>query len=223
MTEFLLIRHAVNDFVKTGKLAGWTPEVHLNEDGRAQAEALGKRLAQTRIDALYASPLERTVETAQAVLAYHPELQLQLLEDVGEVRYGTWQGEEIGKLAQRKAWQIVQAVPSRMRFPNGEAMRNTQMRAVNALEELVEKHPRATVAVVSHSDVIKMIVTHYLGLHLDLFQRIEISPASLTIISLSYGRPTIVQVNETSYLPAPKPKDKDKDEKEKVKEEDAKK
>src|SRR5205814_826915 len=108
-----------------------------------------------------------------------------------------------------KLWRIVQAYPSRVQFPNGETMRDAQMRVVNAIELLVEKHPRATVAVVSHSDIIKMIVTHYLGLHLDLFQRIEISPASLTIIALGYGRPTIVQVNETSYLP------QKKDEKEK--------
>ena len=205
MTELLLIRHAVNDFVRTGKLAGWTPEVHLNADGKAQAEALGQRLANTPIDALYASPLERTIETAQAVLAYHGELALQPLEAVGEVRYGDWQGQELAKLAGRKLWIAVQMTPSRVRFPNGETMREVQMRAVNAIEMLVEKHPRQRVAVVSHSDVIKMIVAHYLGMHLDLFQRIEISPASLTILELGHGRPTIVQINETSYLPKPKP------------------
>ncbi len=208
MTEFLLIRHAVNDFVKTGKLAGWTPDVHLNEDGRAQAAALGTRLATVKINALYSSPLERTVETAQAVIEHHPGLQLQLLDSLGEVRYGAWQGEEISKLAQRKLWRVVQAFPSRVRFPDGESMREAQMRAVNALETLTIKHPRASVAVVSHSDVIKMIVAHYLGMHLDLFQRIEISPASLTIIHMGAGRPTIVQVNETSYLPPPSKKEK---------------
>lgn len=204
MTEFLLIRHAVNDFVKTGKLAGWTPEVHLNEEGRAQAVALGVRLAKTKIDVIYSSPLERTVETAQAILEHHPELKLQMLEEVGEVRYGDWQGAELSKLSQRKLWPIVQTFPSRVRFPNGETMREAQMRAVNALETLTEKHPRARVAVVSHSDVIKMIVAHYLGMHLDMFQRINISPASLTVLSLGYGRITIGQINEASYLPMPK-------------------
>ncbi|MFN8418445.1 MAG: histidine phosphatase family protein [Anaerolineae bacterium] len=111
MTEFLLIRHAVNDYVKTGKLAGWTPGVHLNDEGRAQAVALGQRLASTKIDALYASPLERTVETAQAVLEHHPDLTLQLLEEVGEVRYGDWQGAELNKLYRRKQWLMVQAFP----------------------------------------------------------------------------------------------------------------
>ncbi len=217
MTEFLLIRHAVNDYVKTHRLAGWTPGVHLNEDGQAQAAALGQRLAASRIDAIYSSPLERCVETAQAVIDQHPKLQLQTLDDLGEVRYGDWTGGELRVLAQRKLWDVVQHYPSRVTFPNGEAMRDVQLRAVNALEALVEKHPRATVAVVSHSDVIKMIVAHYLGLHLDLFQRLEISPASLTILSMGASRPTLVQVNETAYLPKP---DKDKDHKSKDKAKD---
>ncbi|MCC7207960.1 MAG: MSMEG_4193 family putative phosphomutase [Anaerolineae bacterium] len=204
MSEFLLIRHAVNDFVKTGRLAGWTPGVHLNEDGRAQAEALGHRLAKTRIDALYSSPLERTVETAEAVLAHHPHLKLNLLDDVGEVRYGTWQGAEIKSLVKRKMWRVVQINPSRARFPGGESMREAQMRAVNAIEMLNERHPRSAIAVVSHSDIIKMIVAHYLGVHLDLFQRIDVSPASLTILRLGYGRPVLVQLNEASYLPPPR-------------------
>src|SRR5437764_5681401 len=134
MTQLLLIRHAVNDYVKTNRLAGWTPGVHLNEEGLAQAAALGLRLASARIHAIYSSPLERTVETAQAVLEHHPELQLQLMDTIGEVRYGAWQGEEISKLAQRKLWRVVQAFPSRVRFPDGESMREAQMRAINALE-----------------------------------------------------------------------------------------
>lgn len=201
MTEFLLIRHAVNDFVKTGKLAGWTPEVHLNAEGQAQATALGDRLAETHIDAIYSSPLERTVETAQAILPHHKGLQLRLLEEVGEVRYGTWQGAELGKLAQRKLWRAVQINPSRVVFPGGESMRGAQMRAVNAVEMLAERHPRQRVAVVSHSDIIKMILAHFLGLHLDLFQRIDVSPASISIVRLHFGRPSIVQINETTFLP----------------------
>jgi probable phosphoglycerate mutase len=203
MTQLLLIRHAVNDYVKTQRLAGWTPGVHLNDEGRAQAAALGERLAKARIDAIYASPLERTVETAQAIIAHHPGLTLQLLEEVGEVRYGDWTGEEIRKLAQRKMWRVIQINPSRAYFPNGEAMRDVQIRAVNAIEKLIQKHPRQTVAVVSHSDVIKMILTHYLGMHLDQFQRLEISPASLSVIAMGAGRPTVVQINESHYLPPP--------------------
>ncbi len=207
MVEILVIRHAVNDFVKTGKLAGWAPGVHLNDEGKAQATALGVRLSKVKLDAVYSSPLERTVETAQAILEHHPELGLQLLDSVGEVRYGEWQGLELSKLSQRKLWPVIQMTPSRVRFPKGETLRQAQMRAVDALEELAETHPRSRVAVVSHSDIIKLVVAHYLGMHIDLFQRIHIAPASLSIIALGHGRPFVVQINETSYLPPPDKKD----------------
>src|SRR5687767_3803801 len=87
MTQILLVRHAVNDFVKTGKLAGWTPGVHLNDEGKAQAEALGQRLAETPINRLYSSPLERTMETAEAIRQHHPNLEIQQYPEIGEVRY----------------------------------------------------------------------------------------------------------------------------------------
>ena len=142
MTQILLVRHAVNDFVKTGKLAGWTPGVHLNDEGKAQAEALGKRLADATIHHLYSSPLERTMETAEAIRQHHPKLEIKPTTELGEVRYGDWEGMEISKLSGRKMWQVVQQYPSRASFPNGETMRGVQTRAVNAIEALVSNHPR---------------------------------------------------------------------------------
>ena len=200
MTQILLIRHAVNDFVKTGKLAGWTPGVHLNEEGQAQAVALGKRLADTPIDYLYASPLERTMETAEAVRQHHPNLTIQQTTELGEVRYGDWEGMEINKLVGRKMWQVVQQYPSRAEFPNGETMRGVQTRAVNAIEALVNTHPRETVAVVSHADIIKMVLAHYLGMHLDEFQRIVITPASISVLSLGFGRPYVGTMNDMAHI-----------------------
>ncbi|NDJ86018.1 MAG: MSMEG_4193 family putative phosphomutase [Chloroflexi bacterium] len=200
MTTFFLIRHAVNEWVKTGKLAGWTPGVHLNEDGKAQAEALGKRLATSKLAGIYSSPLERTMETAAALAQYHPALSVQIEMGIGEVRYGEWQGKAIKKLAKKKSWMIVQHYPTRMQFPEGETMRGAQARAVDTLERLHLEHPEDTVAVVSHSDVIKMIVAHYLGMHLDMFQRVMISPASLTVLGLNDGRPYIAALNDTSHL-----------------------
>ncbi|MBN2304884.1 MAG: MSMEG_4193 family putative phosphomutase [Anaerolineae bacterium] len=201
MTDFLLVRHAINDWVKTGRLAGWTPGVHLNPDGQAQAQALGEHLAKTPLVAIYSSPLERTMETAEAIAAHHPKLRVQSLDDVGEVRYGQWQGKKLSHLRREKMWHTVQVYPSRAHFPGGEAIRQAQSRAVDALETLVAKHPTDRVVVVSHSDIIKLMVAHYLGAHLDMFQRIEISPASLTLIRLGANRPTIMRVNDTSYLP----------------------
>ncbi|MFN8375674.1 MAG: MSMEG_4193 family putative phosphomutase [Anaerolineae bacterium] len=200
MTTILLIRHAVNDFVKTGKLAGWTPGVHLNDEGKAQAEALGKRLADAPIKQLYASPLERTMETAQAIQAHHPQLQIKINEQIGEVRYGDWEGQSIAALNGRKMWQVVQQYPSRAVFPNGEAMRDVQIRAVKAIEELVIAHPREMVAVVSHADLIKMVLAHYLGMHLDQFQRLVVSPASISVLDLGHSRPYVASMNDMAHV-----------------------
>ena len=200
MTQIVLVRHAVNDFVKTGKLAGWTPEVHLNEEGVAQAEALGNRLADVPIDRLYASPLERTMETADAIRRHHPDLEIRQHPGIGEVRYGEWEGQAIASLQTRKMWHVIQEYPSRASFPNGETMREVQARAVNAIEELAARHPRELVVVVSHADLIKMILAHFLGMHLDNFQRIIVSPASISSLSLGYGRPYVATVNDTAHI-----------------------
>lgn len=200
MTTLLLIRHATNDFVKTGKLAGWTPEVHLNEEGQAQAEALGQRLAGMPLTAIYTSPLERTVETAQAIAKYHPHLTLETHQGIGEVDYGDWQGMSIATLSKRKMWQVIQEYPSRAYFPNGETMRGVQGRIVEALEALSVGHPNGVVAVVFHADLIKMAVAHYLGMHLDNFQRIVISPASISTLQLSHSRPYVVTVNDMAHV-----------------------
>lgn len=200
MTQLLLIRHATNDYVKTGKLAGWISGVHLNDEGKAQAEALGKRLAEAPLKAIYASPLERTMETAEAVKQHHTALEIRRYDEVGEVRYGDWEGMSLSVLRGRKMWQVVQEYPSRAEFPNGETLRGAQMRMVNALEKLVAAHPDEMIAVVSHADMIKMAVAHYLGTHLDNFQRIEISPASLTTLILGHSRPYVGTVNDMAHV-----------------------
>jgi probable phosphomutase (TIGR03848 family) len=205
MTEFLLIRHAVNDWVNTGRLAGWTPHVRLNEHGRNQAAATGERLAKVKLAAIFASPLERTMETAEAIAAHHAALNVTVLDGVGEVRYGEWQGARLSALHRHKLWSTVQNYPSRVQFPDGETIRQAQMRAVNALEELIPRYPKQQVVVVAHSDIIKLILAHYLGMHLDLYQRLDISPASLSIIYLGMDRPYIRCINDTSHLPPPPP------------------
>ncbi|MBN1284233.1 MAG: MSMEG_4193 family putative phosphomutase [Anaerolineae bacterium] len=203
MTEIILVRHAENEWVKTGKLAGRLPGVHLNEYGRAQAQALGERLSKVSLQAIYSSPMERTIETAQAIAAHHPGLTIQTLDEVNEVQFGVWEGQEIKTLAQRKMWRVVQVLPSRARFPEGETFRQAQMRAVDAVESVAGAHPRERVVVVSHSDIIRLVVAHYLGVHLDHFQRITISPASMTTIHLGHMRPMIMRVNDDSHCPPP--------------------
>jgi len=198
----LLIRHATNDWV-SGRLAGWTPGVHLNEQGRQQAAALADRLAGWPLHAIYSSPLERAVETAEAVAARHG-LPVTLLEGVGEARYGDWTGQALKELAQKPEWMQVQFTPSRARFPGGEAMNEIQFRAVAALDALVQAHPQGVVAVFSHADVIKAAAAYYIGLPFDLFQRLVVDPASVTWIRFTPFGPRLLRLNDTGSLEPPK-------------------
>ncbi|MBL8058709.1 MAG: MSMEG_4193 family putative phosphomutase [Anaerolineales bacterium] len=202
MTMLLLIRHGENNYTKTGRLAGWTPGVSLNEAGQQQAAALAERLKGAPIKAIYSSPLERARETA-APLAAAQRLGVQIVAGVGEVRYGQWQGRSLKAVARTKLWRTVQSLPSAMQFPEGETFRAVQTRAVEAVEQLVRAHPKDMIAVVSHGDVIKLLVAHYLGLPLDLFQRIMINTASVTVLRLGQGQPHLVKLNDTGRLELP--------------------
>lgn len=198
MTLLLLIRHGANDWVN-GRLAGWTPGVHLNEEGRRQAAALSERLGDLPIAALYTSPLERCVETAQAV-AQPRGLPLRLVEQIGEVRYGEWQGAELKELYKHELWPGVQFYPSGTRFPNGETLGEAQMRVVSALDKLRAQHPKEIIAVVSHADLIKLAISYYIGMHVDLFQRLVINPCSLTAIAFERMGPRLMALNDTGSL-----------------------
>jgi probable phosphoglycerate mutase len=178
-------------------LAGWTPGVHLNDRGRTQAADLAARLAPVPLDLVVASPLDRCQETAQAVLAGRDGLQLRTDDRFGEVKYGDWTGRRLEELAKEDLWKVVQAHPSAVRFPGGEAMADAQHRAVAAVREWNDGlKPDATFLVCSHGDIIKSIVADALGLHLDQFQRIQADPASLTVIRYTEMRPFVVRLND---------------------------
>lgn len=204
MKAIYLIRHAQNDWVGD-KLAGRTPGVHLNDDGKRQAEALAARLgeSETEFRALYSSPIERARETA-GYLADQLELDVQIEEGVGEVEFGDWTGRKIEELQKEDVWGVVQYWPSGMRFPNGEAMRTMQNRAVNAIYDIADLlEDKQSAIVVSHSDVIKAIIAHFAGVHFDLFQRLVVSTASISIIGFTEKRPFIVRLNDTAHVPTP--------------------
>lgn len=204
MTTLFLIRHAQNDWVRTGRLAGWTEGVHLNEEGQRQARLLGERLAHAKLAAIYSSPLVRATETAEAIAAHHDNLDVHIEEGVGEVGFGEWTGKRLRALSRTRLWQVVQRYPSGARFPEGESFLEMQFRLISTLEGLSKKHPQGNVVVVAHSDVIKAVFAHYAGIHLDLFQRIMVSPASLTIIHLTRMGPRIVRLNDTSHYDTPR-------------------
>lgn len=192
----LFVRHAQTDF-HPGRLAGWTPGVHLSEEGHRTAKALAERLAPVKLVALYSSPLERCLETAEAIAAGRTRPTIEIEAGLGEVRYGSWQGRPYKVLARTELWKMVQLVPSQAAFPGGESVRELQGRAVEAVERIRARHRRGIVAVVSHADTIKVVAAHYLGMHLDLFQRLVIGHASVTAISLGRGFPRLLRLSDT--------------------------
>lgn len=203
MTQLLLIRHATNDWVGD-RLAGWTPGVCLNARGRAEAAALAARLEGYRIDAVYASPLERTHETAD-YLAAPRGITIHDLADVGEVRFGSWTGQRLDALRKDPLWTRIQHAPSITRFPGGESLGEVQDRAVAAVEAIRAAHPapEAVAAIVSHADVIKAIIAHYAGVHLDLFQRFSVAPASLSVVRFTEHGPRWLTIGATDAIPPP--------------------
>lgn len=207
MSRVLLVRHASNDWVGD-RLAGWTAGVHLNARGHAEAAALAARLAGERIDAVYASPLDRTQETA-AYLAAPRGLAVQVDEGLGEVRFGDWTGRKLAELRQEALWSAVQSRPSVTRFPGGETLGEVQARAVAAVEAILARHEaEAGLALVSHADVIKTLLAYYAGVHLDLFQRLDVAPASVSLLELGAEGPRVLVVNHGDALPArPAPAD----------------
>jgi probable phosphoglycerate mutase len=199
-TNLLLIRHAENDWVGD-RLAGWTPGVHLNNEGRNQAAALAQRLSDTPLTAIYSSPLERTLETAQPLARTHG-LNVQVRDGLGEARYGEWTGRALEELKEEDLWPVIQVYPGGARFPGGESLREVQARMVAELDTVRDAHPEQTVAVVSHSDPIKMAAAYYAGLSLDHFQRLTISPASVTAFAFSRFGPRLICLNHTDSLPS---------------------
>ena len=196
MPLLLLIRHGENEYVKTGKMAGRIPGVHLNERGRQQAADLAKALAEVPLKAIYSSPLERAVETAEPI-AEGRKFEIQLRPELMENDIGAWQGRSLKALSRLKKWKIVQQAPSRFTFPEGESFLQTQTRIASCLNEIAARHkPKDVVAVVFHSDPIKLAVAHYLGMPLDHFQRLGCDTGSITVLYVSEMGAHLVKLNQ---------------------------
>jgi probable phosphoglycerate mutase len=187
-----LIRHAVT--AETGReLSGRLPGIGLSDDGRAMAKALASHLEDLRLVALYTSPIQRCRETA-AELAEGRGLKARVDRAFIEADYGRWSGRTLASLRRLKAWGGLMGAASRFRFPDGETLAEVQSRAVGGVEELAVRHPRGNVGLVSHADVIRVILAHYLGMPLDLVHRLDVLPASVSILDLSGAGPGRVPV-----------------------------
>ena len=188
-----LIRHAVT--AATGTRLGGRTDAPLSEKGRHQAEATRDHLAAVDYHAIYASPLPRTTETAEIIAKPHRK-KVRTAEGMIEVDYGRWTDRPLKPLFKNKLWPVIQQTPSLVTFPDGESIRAAQERAVTAIEHIATRHDKRTVAVVSHADIIKAVVAFYVGMPLDTFQRLVISPASVTVLTTGKGaRPTLHSFN----------------------------
>jgi len=195
MPLILLIRHGENDYVKQSRLSGRMPGIHLNEKGRAQAQALAEKLKSAPIKAVYSSPLERAMETAEP-LAKALELEVIPRPGLIETDVGEWQGKTIKGLSRLKIWRKVLSAPSLMRFPGGESFIESQYRICQEIEWIREQHdPKVLIACFSHADPIKLAIAYYLGMPLDMFQRLGVSPASITALLLGEGGSHLLTLN----------------------------
>lgn len=216
----LLVRHGRTTANASGTLAGWTGGVGLDEAGRGQAEALGKRLGGLPVRVIVSSPLQRCQETSVILADALGALTVETVEDLGECRYGAWTGGALTELARDPLWRVVQDHPSAARFPDseefpGESIAEMQLRAVRAIRAtdaaVAREHgPDALWLAVSHGDVIKSVIADAAGAHLDAFQRILVDPASLSVVHYTERRPFVVRVNDAGVdlaglVPPPKP------------------
>jgi probable phosphoglycerate mutase len=200
MTTLYFIRHgdtpAVGHFI-----AGRAPGVLLNDRGRAQVEELADRLAAEPIRAIYSSPLERTRETA-GPLARRLGLEVRAADELIELDFGEWTGKGFAELDPLPEWRRYNAHRSGTRIPGGELMLEVQARAVAFAQRVCEEWPGAAVALVSHGDVIRAALLHYLGMPLDFYHRIEISPASVSAVALGEYGAQVLSLNATGPKPA---------------------
>jgi len=200
-TLVLLVRHG--ETPTTGeRLPGRARGLHLSDEGRTQAQSVADRIAKShKVSALYASPLERTRETA-GFIARATNLTATIDRGLLECDFGDWTGGELKALRKEPEWHTVQRFPSGFRFPNGESFVEMQARIVDTLDRLRRRHPGGTVVAVSHADPIKAAAAAALGTHLDLFQRIVISPCSVTAIAYGGNGPVVLTVNSVGDLEA---------------------
>jgi probable phosphomutase (TIGR03848 family) len=201
-TVILLVRHGSTATTGT-ELPGRASGLHLSEAGRAQAESIATRIAalasgngrkRRSIAAVYSSPLERTRETA-APIAHATGRQAQVDDGLLELDIGDWTGLELKAARKRPEWATIQRYPSGFTFPGGESFVDMQARIVACVDRLRSAHPGETIVAVSHADPIRAAVAHAMGTHLDMFQRVVISPCSLTAVAYGTGGPMVLTVN----------------------------
>lgn len=194
----MLVRHGLTDLTQT-RLIGRLPGISLNAEGQRQAAVAADRMSLLPVAAIFASPIERTMETAEPLSR---RLGLPIIPEEGllEVDYGEWAGQEYKVLRKTDLWKQVQQQPAGARFPGGEAVREAQARIAATIEGILARHPREVVVAFTHADMIKLAVAYFTGLHLDLFQRTSVSAGSVTALHLGSGPPVLLKLNDVGDL-----------------------
>jgi broad specificity phosphatase PhoE len=195
MTSFVWIRHAASELTEN-TIAGRTPDICLSPAGRLQAERLARRLAERGIGVVYSSPQLRARETARP-LAQSFSTEVRLAAELDEVDYGDWTGQTFTQLEPAAQWRAFNSVRSCTRIPNGELMLEVQTRVIGFVERALDRHRAETVAFITHADVIRSALAYFLGVPVDLSLRLEVSPASVSIVALAQHGPLVLCVNNT--------------------------
>ena len=193
-TTFFLVRHATHDRVGSvlcGRMAG----VHLGAAGKAQAESLARHFANENMAGIYASPLERAVETAEPI-AVRLGKPLEISEAIAEIDFGAWSGTSFEALAQDPRWATWNSARSISRPPYGETMLEAQGRIVGAMEQLRSRHAEQSIILVSHSDIIKAALLYHLGMPIDAYARFDVDPASISTLVVGDWGSKVLRLNE---------------------------
>ncbi|MDP6964800.1 MAG: histidine phosphatase family protein [Acidimicrobiales bacterium] len=199
-TLIIFVRHGKTPTTGT-KLPGRAPNLHLSDEGKSQAEMIAKEIEKssssflgTKVSAVYASPMERTQETAKPI-AKSLNLRVRTLQGLNECDFGDWTGRRLRDLSKLKSWSTIQKQPSNFRFPNGESFTEMQNRMIKTVDKILTRHPGETVVCVSHADPIKSILASAVGTPLDLFQRILVGPCSASVVLYTKERPLVLTLN----------------------------
>ena len=198
MTAFFLIRHASCDGLGR-TLWGRTPGICLNEEGRLQARQLAERFEGMKFDAIYSSPLERALETAEPI-ARGMKLEVRKSEALNEIDFGEWSGKTFEELHSDERWRHFNSRRSTASVPSGESFLEVQNRVVKKIDRLTREHREGRVAIISHADPIKALVGYFASTPIDLIQRIEISPGSVSVISIDEENVTLLAINNRAKL-----------------------
>jgi probable phosphoglycerate mutase len=200
MPRVLLIRHAQSTANRRGVLTGQTPGVSLSAQGRVQSQELALRLGKAKLSQLRVSPMQRCIETIEPWINAQRKFQSESLivdHGVNELDFGDWTGRKVSSVSMTREWARVQKEASKAKFPNGESLKQVQRRARSSFDEAVSARGRGAIGIVTHADVIKVLVADLLNLHLDEFQKIVIDNASVTVFDYNKGKVKLLTLNDS--------------------------